>query len=450
MRILILSHVSDYIGGAEKSLLNIVDSWLEESSDLELHFILRKPLGGIEKQLEQRGIEYTAVDYTYWNDSNLPKTSERIFGNELRNTRAISKIEQVIDDFMPDVVLTNSIIAPWAAIAAHFKEVPHVWMVREYGLRDHGREFEIGEAETFSDIGILSELVLTNSQTLAKYIGKFIPSGKIQTVYTPFNIDALIESSRRQVDSPYRTQGSLKIGMTGNIAPGKGHDVAIEAVGILNQDGVDSEICIVGRRGQSDYMNKLEGIIRDYNIHDKVHFMGFQPNPLALIALADVAVMPSRMEAFGRVTFEYAAIGMPVCGSNSGATPEIVIDNETGFLYEPGNARDLSNKLKKYARNPAIITQHGKEAQKRAKKMMGGKWTAFNALESVRLAASSQKTLPPLNYSRRWLDYPQDAARYFDESSQASLTTIMQQRAKTRLRPYYHNFRSAISKIFRS
>jgi glycosyltransferase involved in cell wall biosynthesis len=51
------------------------------------------------------------------------------------------------------------------------------------------------------------------------------------------------------------------------------------------------------------------------------------------------------MEQFGYVLIEAMACGKPVVASRCGAIPEIVIDNETGFLVEPGNINELTEKI---------------------------------------------------------------------------------------------------------
>ncbi|KAA3634756.1 MAG: glycosyltransferase, partial [Calditrichaeota bacterium] len=48
----------------------------------------------------------------------------------------------------------------------------------------------------------------------------------------------------------------------------------------------------------------------------------------------------------GMVTREAMASSLPVIGTNSGGTPEIIEDNKTGLLFEPENAPDLVEKLK--------------------------------------------------------------------------------------------------------
>lgn len=61
----------------------------------------------------------------------------------------------------------------------------------------------------------------------------------------------------------------------------------------------------------------------------------------AVYAAADVLIVPSLADNFPNVICEALACGLPVVGSRVGGIPELVIDGETGFLAEPGNALEL-------------------------------------------------------------------------------------------------------------
>ena len=77
---------------------------------------------------------------------------------------------------------------------------------------------------------------------------------------------------------------------------------------------------------------------------------------------ADVVLMCSRREAFGRVTVEGMKLGKPVIGTRSGGTPEIVQDTETGFLYAPGDAQELAARIGELYANRAVRDSMGAKA----------------------------------------------------------------------------------------
>ena len=58
--------------------------------------------------------------------------------------------------------------------------------------------------------------------------------------------------------------------------------------------------------------------------------------------------------------------GKPVICSRIGGLPEIVEDGKTGLLFEPGNAKDLAEKIRYLWDRPELCHQMGEEGQKKA------------------------------------------------------------------------------------
>ncbi len=77
--------------------------------------------------------------------------------------------------------------------------------------------------------------------------------------------------------------------------------------------------------------------------------------------------MPSIcFESFGLVVVEAMSYGLPVIASRIGGIPEIVEDGVTGFLFEPGNADELAEKMKLLWENPELCRQMGKAGREKA------------------------------------------------------------------------------------
>lgn len=406
MRILVLSHISELVGGAEKSLLDVFDLWAKNKKN-KPEFILRIPVGTLGKALKERNWKYYELDYTFWSESTPPKREERIKQAARKNTRAVVEIERIIKKIKPDLVITNSVVCPWAALAAYNQKVPHVWFVREYGDLDHGRVYEIGREKTLQDVGNLSSLVVANSQTLKKHLEKYIDNKKLIVLYNPFDIKRLNRLAEERVKNPYRYKDSLKLVVTGSMTPSKGQLDIVKALAQLNDEGIKTELCIIGSNGPKDYEDKIEKVIKDNNLKDRVHMVGHQKNPLAFVSLADVGIMASRMEAFGRVTFEYMAVGKPVVGTDAGGTTEMIASGQNGYLYKRGDVKDLANGLKQYAKDRKLIRKHGDISAKKAQEMMSGEFNAqklFKKVEDI-LAEDQPEKSQPINYMNKLVGY---------------------------------------------
>lgn len=82
---------------------------------------------------------------------------------------------------------------------------------------------------------------------------------------------------------------------------------------------------------------------------------------------ARMLLLPSIwFEAFGLVAAEAMGHGLPVVASHMGAMSELVQDGVDGLLFEPGNARDLSEKVKRLWEEPELCRRLGQAARKKA------------------------------------------------------------------------------------
>ena len=109
----------------------------------------------------------------------------------------------------------------------------------------------------------------------------------------------------------------------------------------------------------------VEAFIRDHSLKN-VELVGF----LGEEAYADVlgkakfVVFPSECyETFGMGILEAFLLGKPVIASNLGAYPELVRPNETGLLFEPGNADDLADKITRLLRDDGEAEAMGRAAR---------------------------------------------------------------------------------------
>lgn len=437
LKVLILSHSSE-LSGAERSMVDLFAHWSKQGL-VEPHFIIRRPVNNLAPELRRQGWVYTPLHYTNWSQRNPSSRAEDIFRNALFNTQAIFDIEKIIQEVKPDLVMTNTIVSPWAAIAAYFQGVPHIWFVREYGDIDHRHIFELGREKMLEDIDALSAMVVTNSQTLGNHISDRIDKNKIVPQYTPFDIDALVAKSKQSGQNPFKNPAALKLVITGKIAPGKGQVEAAEAVAELIKAGHDTELCVIGKIVEPNDDKELLAVIEKHNLNDKVHLIGHIANPLTVLKYADVGLMASKQEAFGRVTFEYMVLGLPVVGTDSGATPEMITEGQNGYLYKSGDVAELVNRLGKYTNDRELIKTHGTAAQAKAEAMMRGPYNA-TALYKRLVELVNDKSWQPhrtLHFSHRWLEYPGVAKQYITDSQVISLKKLLYQRLRHRAKLTY-------------
>lgn len=121
----------------------------------------------------------------------------------------------------------------------------------------------------------------------------------------------------------------------------------------------DKTIMELNKRIKSD---KLEGNI--IGINKKIPYSEMPD----LYAIADVMCTPSIEEAFGLVHVESMFMGVPTIGAKSGATPELIKNNETGYLIEPIDFESLGKIISKLLKNKKLAKKIGSAGEKFAKR----------------------------------------------------------------------------------
>jgi glycosyltransferase involved in cell wall biosynthesis len=79
----------------------------------------------------------------------------------------------------------------------------------------------------------------------------------------------------------------------------------------------------------------------------RAHWLGAVSDPAAVLAAADVLVLPSRTEGMPAAAIEAGMSGLPVVATDVGAVREVVLDGETGVVVAPGDTVALARGLER-------------------------------------------------------------------------------------------------------
>ncbi len=180
--------------------------------------------------------------------------------------------------------------------------------------------------------------------------------------------------------------GDLRLISVGGISPYKGFEVALEAISILEADLQQRlRYSIVGGVKNKEYFHRLQDIVKKNSLGHIVSFTGYQQDIYPLLHNADVMIIPSHHEGFGRVVLEAYDANLPVLGSNVGGIPEIIENGVTGLLFEAGDAGDLVNKLRLILENPELCKKFSKNTTKKLEQYTHNNCTTqiMNMIESI-------------------------------------------------------------------
>ena len=121
------------------------------------------------------------------------------------------------------------------------------------------------------------------------------------------------------------------IGALGRLHPQKGFDILIQAAAILRDRGVSFRL-VIG--GEGEGRPKLESLIRDLDLGDRVDLAGWISPPGPFLAELDLFVVPSRYEPFGLVVIEAMAAGVPILASALEGPQEVLAGGRFGRLVK--------------------------------------------------------------------------------------------------------------------
>ena len=170
-----------------------------------------------------------------------------------------------------------------------------------------------------------------------------------------------------------RTQGiaddDVVIAFLGRLVLEKGLDVFADACDLLTERGVAHRVLVIGDGpARAWFAERLP----------QARFVGQQVGTDLARALAstDIFLNPSVTEAFGNVTLEAMASGLPVVAAAATGANSIVQDGDTGTLVEPGEIEQYADALEAYVRDPALRRSHGDHGLAHARTQ---DWAVINA-----------------------------------------------------------------------
>jgi glycosyltransferase involved in cell wall biosynthesis len=118
--------------------------------------------------------------------------------------------------------------------------------------------------------------------------------------------------------------------------------------------------------GQGPLESQLRDLHDRLGLGDRFTFLGYVPDPLSIVAAADVFVLTSRHEGLPIALLEAMALGVAPVVSAVGGIPEVVTDGVSGLLIQPGDAAGFGEAFRRLADDSAERARLGAAAAARA------------------------------------------------------------------------------------
>ncbi|MCD4761597.1 glycosyltransferase family 4 protein [bacterium] len=222
---------------------------------------------------------------------------------------------------------------------------------------------------------IILNSLLTGAQVITCASVDYIEQSQIKSIFRrfpdkfieiPFGVD-IKRFFPREIIAERSVYELLFVGGLDRAHYFKGLSVFIKALTLLPNDNWRLKIVGEGNRRKT-----YEKEIFAAGLGDKIEFLGGVSDEKlpTVYQVADIFVLPSinTNEAFGLVLLEAMACGLPVLTSSLPGVRSVFKDGIEGLLAKPGDAHDLSNKIKKLLDNKRLRESMGQAGRELVEK----------------------------------------------------------------------------------
>lgn len=377
MNILFINHMG-FMGGGERSMLALMDG-LKQTGKYTV--CLMAPEGELLESARNKGHQAFPFDFGRIRRSYNPLVWLKGLVGLIRG---IDVLKNVINSKDIELVHANSLKAAiMGGLAARRAKRPMVFHTRDFlsaGL--FGRPL-IDAAYK------LAARIIVNSKSVARVYGSDSPQ-KVTVVYNYVKpLEKLTPEMRKKIRAEKElSEKQPLIGYVGRLHTDKDIETLLDGFKVVLGSIPNARLWIVGGAmpGEEKYQHLLERYSYKLGISGKAVFWGWRDDATKLMGCFDVLVVPSKKEPFGRVTVEAMMLGVPVVATASGGTLEIIEDNRTGLLFNPGDSRQMAHKCIELLNDPkkasrmTSLAKNEVERKFNIKKYIGGVQDVYDSL----------------------------------------------------------------------
>ena len=273
-----------------------------------------------------------------------------------------------------DIVHARSRAPAWSCfIATKFTR-------RKFVTTFHGTyNFNSSLKKWYNSVMLRSDLIIAGTNFIfshiqSNYSGYLNSKKKFLVIFRGINLEyfnpkRIKENDKYLLKKKWEIDENKKIILLpGRLTSWKGQEMFIEAISNLKNDTSFSDFVAVilgSDQGRKIYKKKLLRLVEQHRLNNNIIFVEHLDLMPIAYEISDIIVSASiEPEAFGRVSVEAQAMEKPIVASDIGGSKETIINGKTGFLFEAGNPKKLSEKLNEVL-NLSEVTRNGIGAEGR-------------------------------------------------------------------------------------
>jgi glycosyltransferase involved in cell wall biosynthesis len=190
---------------------------------------------------------------------------------------------------------------------------------------------------------------------------------KIHVIYNGVDINKFKpRPDRAELRREFGLEEEQKIVLfVGRLYHRKGLEILLNSIPPVLQEFKDVKFAISGT-GFKKKEERLRKLAKELDIEDHVAFLGYVsdeklPN---IYAASDIFVLPAIYENFPFAILEAQATGLPVISTKVGGIPEFLVDKQNGFLIDPGDSTQLTQRVLALLQDPKLAKEMGDRGRK--------------------------------------------------------------------------------------
>ena len=309
------------------------------------------------------------------------------------NKKKVKVIRLPLQSKNPLLILLNSLILTFLIFffnidIVHARSRAPAWSCliatkitrRKFVTTFHGTyNFNSSLKKWYNSVMVRSDLVIAGSNFIFSHINEnyskyLLPKKKFLVIFRGINTDffnpkKIKENDKNLLRKKWNIEENKKIILLpGRLTYWKGQEMFIESISLLKKISPDLNFIVVvlgSDQGRKIYKKKLIRLVEQHRLNNEIIFIDHLDLMPIAYEISDVVVSASvEPEAFGRISVEAQSMEKPIIASNIGGSNETIINDRTGFLFEAGNSKNLSEKLNEVL-NLSEVTRNGIGAEGR-------------------------------------------------------------------------------------
>ena len=214
----------------------------------------------------------------------------------------------------------------------------------------------------YNSVMVKSNLIIAGSNFIFSHIKEnysdyLNTKNKLLVIFRGINVDYFDPTTKTELQEnklikKWEIEENKKIILLpGRLTSWKGQELFLEAINLVNtQLGYEAFYVVIlgSEQGRDLYKKKLIRLSEQYRMTKQVKFIDHCKDMALAYKISDIIVSSSiEPEAFGRVAVEAQSMEKVIIASNIGGSNETIIDKKTGFLFESGDPKSLSETILK-------------------------------------------------------------------------------------------------------